>query len=77
MKLSVSCLTQLARSSLHRFRVLILLHFKQSVLTRACARGAFISRDSDGLSSQTVYDYSVTNQNSFGVVIRVDKFFNG
>lgn len=37
----------------------------------------FISRDSDGLSSQTVYDYSVTNQNSFGVVIRLDKFFNG
>jgi hypothetical protein len=37
----------------------------------------FISRNSDGLTSQAVYDYSVTNQNTFGVVIRLDKFFDG
>lgn len=37
----------------------------------------FISRNSDGLTSQAVYDYSVTNPNGFGVVIRLDKFFNG
>ena len=37
----------------------------------------FISRNSDGLTSQAVYDYSVTNGNTFGVLIRLDKFFNG
>lgn len=37
----------------------------------------FISRDNNGLTSRTVYDYSVTNNNSFGVTIRFDKFFNG
>jgi hypothetical protein len=37
----------------------------------------FISRNPDGLTSQTVYDYSVTNNNAFPVTIRLDKFFDG
>jgi hypothetical protein len=37
----------------------------------------FISRDDNGLTSRTVYDYSVTNNNPFPVMIRLDKFFNG
>lgn len=36
-----------------------------------------ISRNPDGLTSKMVYDYSVTNNNTFPVTIRVDKFFNG
>ena len=37
----------------------------------------FISRNPDGWTSQAVYDYSVTNHNSFPVTIRLDKFFDG
>jgi hypothetical protein len=36
-----------------------------------------VSRDNNGLSSRTVYDYSLTNNNSFPVTIRLDKFYNG
>jgi len=37
----------------------------------------FLSRNSDGLTSQCVYHYSVTNNNSFGVTLRLDKFYDG
>ena len=40
-------------------------------------RVEFLSRNSDGLTSQCVYHYSVTNNNPFGVTIRLDKFFDG
>jgi hypothetical protein len=40
-------------------------------------RVEFLSRNSDGLTSQCVYHYSVTNNNSFGVTLRLDKFYDG
>jgi hypothetical protein len=37
----------------------------------------FLSQNSDGLTSQCLYHYSFTNQNSFAVSLRLDKFFDG
>jgi hypothetical protein len=37
----------------------------------------FVSRNSDGLSSQCLYEYSVSNNNPFGVSFRLDKMFDG
>ena len=37
----------------------------------------FLSRDSNGLTSRCVYHYSITNNNGFGVTVRLDKFFDG
>jgi hypothetical protein len=36
----------------------------------------FIKRNRDGFTSKTVYDYSVTNNNAFPVIIRIDVFFD-
>lgn len=49
----------------------------QQAVTITPTNPRFISRNPDGLTSQTVYDYSVTNNNAFPVTIRLDKFFNG
>jgi hypothetical protein len=35
-----------------------------------------ISRNKDGFTSKTVYDYFVTNQNAFPVTIRIDFFYD-
>jgi hypothetical protein len=37
----------------------------------------FLSRNPNGLTSQCLYHYSIANNNSFGVSVRLDKFFNG
>lgn len=37
----------------------------------------FLSHNNDGLTSQAVYDYAVTNPNAFGVTVRLDKFYDG
>jgi hypothetical protein len=51
-------------------------HLRQEVtITPTNAR--ILSRDENGLTSRTVYDYSVSNNNAFGVTIRLDKFFDG
>jgi len=36
----------------------------------------FLSRNPDGLTSPCIYHYSITNNNSLGVSVRLDKFFN-
>jgi len=36
----------------------------------------FLSTDPGGLTSRCVYHYSITNNNAFGVTVRLDKFFN-
>ena len=37
----------------------------------------FLSVDPGGLTSRCVYHYSITNNNPFGVTVRLDKFFDG
>lgn len=49
----------------------------QQAVTITTTNFRAISRDPNGLTSRTVYDYSVTNNNPFAVTIRLDKFFNG
>ena len=49
----------------------------QEAVTITATNFRAISRDSNGFTSRTVYDYSVTNNNSFPVTIRLDKFYNG